>query len=160
MCANHFVHDGDVLMHHDGQRGQSLVEMALLLPVFVLIMMALFDFGRAIYAYNTVSNAARDGARLAIVDQRTSGPTYLAAIEAANQATGLGLDPNDTNEVLVQFPDPLLNCSDPGIGCPVSVTVRYSFAPITPIVGSILGPFEVSSTTELPIESTRTGAAP
>lgn len=160
MLANHLIHDGDVLMQHNRERGQSLVEMALLLPVLVLILMALFDFGRAIYAYNTVSNAARDGARLAIVDQRTSGSTYLAAIEAANQATGLGLDPADSSEVEVQFPDPLSNCSDPGIGCPVSVTVRYRFSPITPVIGSILGPFEVSSTTELPIENTRTGAAP
>jgi len=142
------------------ERGQSLVEIALLLPLLILVLMALFDFGRAIYAFNTVSNAARDGARLAIVDQRTWGSTYLAAIEAANQATGLGLDATDTGDVLVQFPDPLSNCSDPGIGCPVRVTVTYEFSPITPVIGSIFGPFEVSSTTELPIENTRTGTAP
>lgn len=142
------------------ERGQSLVEMALLLPLLILILMALFDFGRAIYAFNTVSNAARDGARLAIVDQRTSGSTYLAAIEAANQATGLGLDATDPSEVLVTFPNPLSNCSNPGIGCPVSVTVTYEFSPITPVISSIVGPFEVSSTTELPIENTRTGTAP
>ena len=147
-------------MNRELERGQSLVEMALLMPILVLILMALFDFGRAIYAYNTVSNAARDGVRLAIVDQRTSGSTYLAAIEAANQATGLGLDPTDASEVLVQFPNPLSNCSSPGIGCPVSVKVSYQFSPITPIISSIIGPFEVSSTTELPIENTRTGAAP
>ena len=71
--------------------GQAMVEFALLAFVLVLLIFALFDVGRAIYAYNALSNAAREGARIAIIDQGpASGGVSLAAQDAANQATSLG----------------------------------------------------------------------
>jgi hypothetical protein len=56
--------------HSDRPRsaGQALVEFALILPIFVLLMLAVFDFGRGIYTYNGLSEAAREIARTAIVD--------------------------------------------------------------------------------------------
>ena len=41
-------------------RGQALVEFALAITVFLLLMMAIVDFGRGIYMYNGVSQAAGD----------------------------------------------------------------------------------------------------
>ena len=49
--------------------GQTLVEFALVIPVFLLLMMALLDLGRAVFVTNGLTNAAREGARLAIVNQ-------------------------------------------------------------------------------------------
>jgi Flp pilus assembly protein TadG len=46
------------------QRGQSVVELALVLPVLVLLMLALVDLSRAIQAYNIISNMSREGANL------------------------------------------------------------------------------------------------
>jgi len=40
-------------------RGQALVEVALILPVFILVLVGIFDLGRAVYAFNTLSNSAR-----------------------------------------------------------------------------------------------------
>lgn len=141
----------------DRSRGQSLVEMALVLPVLLLLLMGLFDFGRAIFAYNSVSNAAREGARLAIVDQTLASGTYLAATEAANQATALGLDPTDVNDVRVRFlmPDLATTCATRGIGCIAEVRVQYEFRAITPIIGAIIGPLTVGATTQIPIERTQ-----
>src|SRR6185312_16248181 len=51
------------------RRGQALVEFALVLPIFILLLVGIFDFGRAIYAYNTISNAAREAVRVGVVDQ-------------------------------------------------------------------------------------------
>lgn len=48
-------------------RGQALVEFALVLPLFVLLLLAIFDFGRVIWARNIIENAAREGTRQAIV---------------------------------------------------------------------------------------------
>jgi Flp pilus assembly protein TadG len=48
-------------------RGQALVEFALALIPFLLLLLAIFDFGRAIYIYNGVSQAAREVARTASV---------------------------------------------------------------------------------------------
>ena len=50
-----------------GARGQSLVEFALVLPVFLLCMFGIIDLGRVIWANNALANAAREGARFAIV---------------------------------------------------------------------------------------------
>ena len=47
--------------------GQSLVEFALVLPLFLLILIGMIDVGRAIWANNSVANAAREAARYAIV---------------------------------------------------------------------------------------------
>ena len=45
------------------QEGQSLVELALLLPALVFIMVGVLDLGRAFHAYTTLVNASREGAR-------------------------------------------------------------------------------------------------
>jgi hypothetical protein len=104
-----------------------------------------------------ISNAAREGARIAIVDQGPSGGGIsLAAQEAADQATGLGLDPSDTNDVQVQYrlPDLSAACPNHGVGCVAEVRVQYQFQAVTPVVGSIIGPVMLSTTTQIPIERT------
>ncbi len=49
------------------ERGQSLVEFALVLPAFMLLVFGILDGGRAIVAYNDVSQSARNVARVAMV---------------------------------------------------------------------------------------------
>lgn len=63
---------------HDGARGQALVEFSLALIPFLMLLMAIFDFGRGIYMYNGVSEAAREVARAASVDQGTTGYSVSA----------------------------------------------------------------------------------
>jgi hypothetical protein len=48
-------------------RGQGLVVFALVLPVFMVILIGMVDLGRAIWANNSVANAAREAARFASV---------------------------------------------------------------------------------------------
>ena len=144
---------------HRRATGQSLVELALVLPVIVLLFMAIFDFGRAIFAYNTVSNAARDGARVAIVDQRSTSGVSNAAKAAADQATSLGLNPSDSNQVRVQYlTDDLSGPCDPSwgewVGCVAEVRVQYAYTAVTPIIGQIVGPITIGSTTSLLVEKT------
>ena len=50
-------------------RGQALVEFAISITVFLMLLMAVFDFGRAIYTNNGLSEAAREVARTASVYQ-------------------------------------------------------------------------------------------
>jgi Flp pilus assembly protein TadG len=52
---------------HRHGRGQTLVEFALILPIFLLILMGLLDFGRVIYAQHTINQDAREGARTGAV---------------------------------------------------------------------------------------------
>ena len=50
-----------------GADGQGLVEFALVLPVFMVILIGMVDLGRAIWANNSVANSAREAARFASV---------------------------------------------------------------------------------------------
>lgn len=137
--------------------GQSLVEFALVLPILLLMFMGILDFGRAVFAYNSLSNAAREGARVAIVDQTVEGGVPKGATEAANQAIGLGLDPSDPSDVQVSYllPDLSGACATRALGCVAEVTVNYEYTAITPIIGSFIGPIDLSATTQLPIEFTK-----
>ncbi len=48
-------------------RGQAMVEFALIAPIFLSLLMGIADLGRVVWAYNSLSSAAREGARFAIV---------------------------------------------------------------------------------------------
>lgn len=50
-----------------GQRGQTLVEFALTVPILLLLCVGMLDIGWGVYYYNTLSNCAREGARFGIV---------------------------------------------------------------------------------------------
>jgi Flp pilus assembly protein TadG len=142
--------------------GQGLVEFALIFPVLVLILFGIIDFGRAIYAYNTIGNAARDGVRIAVVNQNAAGTgctpgnaatgpdtTKISPVDCAvASATELGVtatvqykDLTDTNP-----------CSPVQVGCLAEVTVTTQFRPITPIIGNIVGTIAMSSVSKEPVE--------
>jgi Flp pilus assembly protein TadG len=55
-----------VVSRAGGAQGQSLVEFALVLPVFLLLVFAILDVGRVVWANDSVTNAAREAARFAI----------------------------------------------------------------------------------------------
>ena len=125
-----------------GYRGQALVEFALILPILLILLLGVFDFGRAIAAYNSVSNAARSAARVAIVDQNETKVVEAAEVEA------FGLVP-----IEVDF-DANLNDDDPCVitVCRVRVEVSYEYIPATPIFSYLVGTIKVSSASELAIE--------
>ena len=53
-------------MRAHGQRSQALIEFALVSPVLLLLLFGVVDLGRAIFYYDTINHAAREGARVAI----------------------------------------------------------------------------------------------
>jgi Flp pilus assembly protein TadG len=129
-------------------RGQTLVEFALILPIFILVLVGIFDFGRAVYAYNTISNSSREAVRLGIVDQNV---TKLEA-EAVKASVALGATAADV-EVAFLTADLSGACDVPAeIGCVVEITVHYQYNAATPIIGNLVGTIDMASTTREPIE--------
>jgi hypothetical protein len=129
-------------------RGQGLVEFALVFPILMLLLIAVFDLGRLVFAYNDITNAARSGARVAIVDQ-TAGVAQTATI---NQATSLGLKPADVTIDYLRE-DLAAPCPTPKqLGCVAHVEVKFAWSAITPIIGSIVGPVTVTAESKMPIE--------
>ena len=54
------------------ERGAAAVEMAILLPLLVLVLGGIIDFGRALYTQNIATNAAREGARMRALGYTTT----------------------------------------------------------------------------------------
>lgn len=56
---------------HDGERGQAILEFALVVPVVLLLLFGIIEYGRVFSAQLTVNAAAREGARYGIIQGRT-----------------------------------------------------------------------------------------
>jgi Flp pilus assembly protein TadG len=113
------------------QRGQSLVEFAMIIPIFLLLAVVIFDLGRGVYYYSTIHNAAREGARYGSVNKEDwSGMRDTAR----NYAVGLGL--TAANITYTGWgPDEIVNnYANPT----VEVSINYTFTPATPLVSNFL----------------------
>jgi hypothetical protein len=134
------------------ERGQSLVEFALVGVVFFIVVFGAIDAGRAVWNYNTLAQATREGARYAIVhgaySSDPSGPgsphfnepnsdTMITA-EVAKYAGGL--DPSD----LTVEADWIDGGND--VGYRVEVTSRYAYQPIFGFLGFLSFTMTSSST--------------
>lgn len=131
------------------RRGQSLVEFALILPIFLLVLFGIIDLGRGVYAYNTIQNAAREAVRVAIVDQNED----VILAKAQKHAVGLGLTDANLTLSFLQ-PDTMTTpCNTPiAISCEVEILVDYRFIPATPIIGNIVGAIDMSAASRQPVE--------
>jgi Flp pilus assembly protein TadG len=107
---------------HGRDRGATAVEFALLFPLLMLIVFGTIDFGRALNAQITLTQAAREGVRLDALGEPNVG--------ARTQAAATGLSP--VNVVATACPVGAAPTAD----AVVSVTYQFSF--ITPI-GAIAG---------------------
>ena len=124
------------MKRHERSRGQALVEFALILPIFILLTAGIFDGARAVYAYNTIANAARQGARVAIVNQDQTD------IRDTTIQAGVALGLANSNVSLVP-------CAT--YGCEYTVTVTYVFVPVVPGLNAIFNP-TLTSTVAMPVE--------
>jgi Flp pilus assembly protein TadG len=125
--------------------GQALAEFALIMPLFAVLLLGLLDFGRVIYAQNTVSEAAREATRVGAVEPAATANKYTAIRDAAiNRAPGIGLTSGDivgNNCSDCFYPDGALS------GGRVVVTVSTTIQLLTPILSQIVGgSFTVTST--------------
>ncbi len=153
------------------KEGQSIVEMAFVMPVLVLLLFGIIDMSYYIYGYATVYQAARNGA-----EEAAQTPPHPDWIEP--------LDPNDicvanvleaVQEGAVQFPDLSDNASANGevriyypeddkngdplrtLGAPIAVAITYDIEPLTPLWNFVMignnGKMTVKTETWRTIES-------
>jgi Flp pilus assembly protein TadG len=104
------------------QRGQAFVELALVVPVLLILVLGIADFGWALRSWMTVSNSAREGALL--------GAAGATCDDIKQRAVDSSADLLTLSDVSAE------NCQgQPGTSVVVTVTRDYSF--VTPL-GSIL----------------------
>lgn len=121
------------------QRGQTLVEYALMLPLMLLIILFLADAGRAVYYYSVIHNAAREGARAGIICEPTATTCTVDPNLAVNAARILtvGLD-QALLDIDVNFLDLSGNEVSEAEAIKLGVIVEYSFSPVTPLVSRFI----------------------
>lgn len=133
-----------------GSRGQALVEFSLTVMIFLVLLMGIFDFGRAIFMYNGVAQAAREIARVTSVHSGGSASLGASAETAAVVATQKGLIPNlgnptyacvDIDKTAVAVAKGA-DCTPPDKA--VKVTISAVYTPVTPVL-SFLGDITLSS---------------
>lgn len=106
------------------ESGSSLIEVALVLPILLVLSMGMLDFGRAFHTKSLLDQAAREGARLAAV---TAPDVPLVQGRVATVLAAGGVTPTSTT---VDGPDGSRM---------VTVTVTATFAFVTPGVFAFVG---------------------
>jgi Flp pilus assembly protein TadG len=138
--------------------GQSLVEFAVVLPMFLILFMGIIDLGLSVFAYNSITNGAREAARLAIVNQ-DAAKVSARATSQTNVARSATMTVNYYQSNDDGTPDTTRTCptgaaSYVSVGCLAVVRLQGTYQPITPIIGNIVFKNGVTftATTVLPVE--------
>jgi hypothetical protein len=139
-------------------RGQALVEFALVIPIFLLVVLALFDLGRIAFSYNALTNATREGARLAIVNQditsikdRVRAQAFAVDVKA-NEIVVAFHEPGDADDPTPDDPSTYPECPTLLIGCVAVVEISHPIQPITPVIGNIIGSITLRTVAQMPVE--------
>lgn len=80
----------NVRINNKSSRGVIAVEVAILLPVLIMLALSIAEFGRAIYQYNTLTKSVRDAARF-ISQHDASHPDYPNKKDEAAQLAVYGM---------------------------------------------------------------------
>lgn len=107
------------------QKGQALVEFALILPILLLVVMGILQFGMMLNSYLAISNAAREGARAGIVGSSDTDIQNLII------STSPSLDPQDLTVAIT--PDQ----NNRNSGDTLTVKVTYNYTLTVPIISSL-----------------------
>lgn len=121
------------------EKGQSLVEFALVLPLLLTILFGITDFGRIFLDYLTLDHASREGARMASVGGTDSQITStidasLAGLDLSKRTITISPSGSRTS------------------GSNVTITITYPIDYITPFIEDILPPFTLTDTTTMRVE--------
>lgn len=124
------------------ERGQALVEMALVMTVLLVLILGAMEFGRIFNAYLVVTHAAREGARYGVVgadDQEIAEVVRRASAPLDSSLLTITIYPRQEERYR---------------GVPLTVEVRYPVDMVAPVLSGILpDPFIVTGKTVMRVES-------
>jgi len=151
MRCPHKSHPG-----HSHTFAQSLIELAMLLPILLLLIIGAMDFGRMVYTKMVITNAAREGANYFATNKacktgcvKTTCYAGIATV-ARLAGTSSGVDGSD----LVITHIPVNSCGTSGYSSSVTVTTSadFLFGGFLESIGLIDGPLSLSSTVTMVVQ--------
>lgn len=117
----------DEMKYIKNEKGQSIVEFALVIPLLLIFVMAIIEFGFMFNAYLTISSASREAARLGSLGESDIAIELRVDTVADNldlSRIGVSVTPGTR-----------------GRGDMVTVVVNYDYELVTPVISKILSPF-------------------
>lgn len=118
------------------ESGASMVEFALIAPILFMFLFGIIDFGRALFQYNNLTNAAREGARFAAT--RFPDPCQPADLYSVDSLTATKIVEFNNNPKVVAVADTIVQVAcvfdASGEVSRITVSIRgYPFQAITPL---------------------------
>jgi Flp pilus assembly protein TadG len=139
------------------EKGQTLVEFALVTLVFFILVFGITEFGRALWTWNTIVQATRAGARYAVVETPTSDDMQIKKVVAYNDpnanssSTPVVPGLTETNVIVNYLNNDGSVASNKNVADLIAVSVTgYQFSFLVPLFGTQI-PLP-SFTTKLPLE--------
>src|SRR4051812_47493688 len=141
--------------------GTSAVEFAFIAPVFFLILLGIFEYARLLFTWQMLHNAAREGARYAVVTvptETTAGvQTYVNSYLAGQGASQFVNFNKTTNITVYKAEADGSNAgkvwTDAGWGDFIGVSVSGTYQPIVPGFLRLTGSFTISGTCVMTAET-------
>jgi len=136
-----FVLKGDEFFMIKDEKGQSMVEMALLLPILLLLLVGIFDFGRVLYHYMHLHLATQETVRLGGLGKKDTEITNFAKkYVQLGDSTQLKvvISPTESHRKSGQY---------------VTVTLEYPLQIVTPFISSLLpSPIAIKTASTIRVE--------
>lgn len=128
-------------MYLKNKRGQAMVEFALILPLLLLLILGMIDFGRVINAYLVANHASREGVRQAAVGKSDSEIVSIVNLTTASL---------DSSSISITI-TPQASSRTRGTEAEVKVSCQVDI--ITPFMGSFIAdPFNIETSTSMRVE--------
>ena len=108
------------------QKGQSMVEVAIALPVLIMILVGILDLGRAFFTFIALTDAAAEGAAYAAIH-----PSHTTQIRERAADSSNGLVELEVEMVSVDY-------AELTAGYPITVAVQFEYDLITPFIQAIV----------------------
>ena len=116
-----------MLKRFRSQRGTALLETAITLPLVLLVCVAIFEFGRAYQTWQVMTNAAREGARVAVLPDSTDAQVTDAV---RNYMKGGKLQSWSSASILVERAVPF----GANTASRITVTYPFNFTVLNPVI--------------------------
>jgi Flp pilus assembly protein TadG len=126
----------------DSERGTALLETALTLPLILLVSVGIFEFGRAYQMEQVLTNAAREGARVAVLPGSTPDAVKSRVVSYLQS----GQVPNASTASVVVTPNVSIAIgAGTASGSKVTVNYPFSFMVLNPVVRLVVSGAKVGS---------------
>lgn len=112
---------GPCRLYRRKRQATAAVEFAIVAPVFLLLVFGMIEYGRMVMVYQVITNASREGARVAVLDGATTA-SVVAQVNTYLSAASI------TGATVTPTPNPLTSAE---YGDPVTVTVSIPFSQVS-----------------------------